>query len=533
MPKVTPKGKATASFTIRWLQKAASAHRPHYISPSAQSVIVEVNPVASSPGPVTFANNTGSPTTTVTFDAPAGTDDIVFTVYDAAQQTGETQAQGNLLGQVELPAQTITVGQQNNIAATIGGITSRIDLAPAAHQPFVETDPNGGYDIVGDTAQTFVATPYDADGNVIVGPGSPALSFSSTSAGTSLDVEPASRTPNAFTVRALAGQPTTSPLGVVVRATDSGAPHFCTANMTLRVRSALYVSYTSGSGSKILVYDDQGNQIALPSAFAGITSPGGVAYASKEHRLYVADSGANKILAFDASGNAVAGFAAPSLTGVKNLAYDPASDRLYATTPSSVKAFNPDGTAIALGGTAFANTASPDAITFVGVDGFGNTDDEIAVGNDSNSGNVSIDYYAPDGTFLRNLVYDPTTNVVAPISALAWIEGTYDQQLVMLGGPQSATFGQDVTYDGSVLGSQNIWTTSRVGGATMVSTVPRSSAALGPSNYELFITQSDTNTIAGFIYSQGTETGFNYPDVTFVTPVPTGMTNPVGITSAL
>ncbi len=186
---------AKASFTIHWPSHAVAAagagRKPLFISPSALSVIVEVNPNDPTAGPVTFANANGSATSTVSINAPVGTDEFIFTLWDTLQKPSETQPTGNLLGQADVPGQTVAAGRNNVVNATIGGVTQHISTAPVAGQPFVESDASGGYDLVGDMPVTFSATAYDAGGNVIVAPGAPTLSFSAAgSSSSTIDVLP-------------------------------------------------------------------------------------------------------------------------------------------------------------------------------------------------------------------------------------------------------------------------------------------------------------------------------------------------------
>jgi len=537
-PKAVTSGPAThpmaiASFTIAWPAHAISSRgkSPHFISPSAMSVIVEANPNASTPGPVTFANASGASASTVTFDAPVGTDDFVFTLYDAPQQTGETQSVGNLLGQADVPSQTIVAGKINTINAVIGGVTAHVAVAPVASQPFVETDALGGYDIVGGGVATFGVTPYDADGNVIVAPGAPAFSFSSASAGTNIDLESVATNPTQFTVAAIAGKNSTAPFGVVVTATDSGVPHTASGNLSIYLRSALYVSYASGSGAKVAVYDDQGNAIALPStAFAGIGAPSGVAYDAKDHRVFVADSSANTVRAFDAGGNAATGYTAPALPGARGVAFDPQSSVVYATGTASTIAFNPDGTAATLGTTPFASTATPDGITYVGIHGTTSlADDEIAIANDAT---LAVDYYKHDGTYIRSDVL--TAPAAAPMVGLAWNGGVYETPMLVGGGPAGAGFAfNEYLGGGFYIGSPLASATTRMGGIAFASTVARASAAIGPSQYEAYVVEPDANVIAGYIFAADDGTEFNYPDVTIVTPSASGLSNPIGIAIAL
>lgn len=528
---VRTKATTKAAFTIHWPQHAITAQqagrKPMFVSPSALAVVVEVNPNAATAGPVTFANANGASTSTVTIDAPTGSDEFVFTLWDTAQTAGETQPVGNLLGQADV-TQTVVAGQTNTVNATIGGVTSRIAIAPAAGQTTLQTDSAIGYDLIGDTPATFTATAYDAGNNVIIPPGAPSLTFSASGASAAyLDVEPVNGHPNQFTVQALAPKISLSPAAVTVTASDSGVPHTNTANLNVTLRSAVYVSYGSGAGSLVARYDDRGNAIPLPAgAFPGLVAPAGLAYDSKAHVLFVADTGVNKVLAFDASGNPVAAFTPPSLTGARGVAYDPQSDTIFATGSSQTIAFKADGSLVTLVGGAFSQTASPDAISYVGIDG--NTsaaDDEVAVGNDATN---SIDLYHPDGTFLRSLAL--TSPAAAPITALAWNSGVWSTPVYVAGGAAGSAFAAPEALYG-YMGSAVTSSTTRYGGMAFSTTMIRNTANI--SNLEVYLVQSDANQIQGYAIDAYGSAWLTQPDVLITTPAASGLSNPIGIATAI
>jgi hypothetical protein len=555
--------KAKAAFTIHWPAHAvaASVHTmsgrtPKFISPSAMAVVVEVNPNAATPGNITFSgqpvivNNNGTATSTVNIDAPVGSDEFVFTLWDQAQTAGETQPVGNQLGQADV-VQTIVANQTNNVNAVIGGITSHINIAPLPNQLLLEADPGIGYDLVGEAPETFVATAQDADGNAIVGPGAPTLAIAATSgAAPYINVQPVSGNPSQFTVAAtapfgvafLAGSSTSNmppPLGVVVTATDAGVQHIATGNLSLYQRSAMYVTYagTAGVGAGIALYDDYGNNIPLPSgAFSGLTSPAGVAYDPVTRQVFVADTGANAIMAFDAFGNPVTGFAlsAPgSLSGARGIAYDPKSDTLFATGTSKVIAFKANGSAANVSPTAFSQTSSPDGIAFMGKSKYGSADDEIAVANDATK---AIDYYDYAGTWLRSdALKTPTKTpplppLAAPIVGLGWNAGI-PTPIFAAGGPAGSGFAISEYYGGGFSLDYLSSTTTRYGGVAISQThIHDGTTAYLPQPYEIYVVMTDANQIQGYVGSSK----FTYPDVLITTPTALGLSNPIGIaTSAI
>jgi len=131
---------------MHWNTPAPSSVRrtPKYISPSAQSVSVTVN--QGVPQVLNF------PGTTLTLNAPVGTDLFVFQTYD------EANGQGNVLGRAAI-SQAIIDGAANTVAAVLDGVIA--SLAITLGNP----TPNAG------TAAMIPisASGRDADGNVIVG----------------------------------------------------------------------------------------------------------------------------------------------------------------------------------------------------------------------------------------------------------------------------------------------------------------------------------------------------------------------------
>lgn len=554
----TSASRAEAAFTIHWpahAVAAASTRSPKFISPSAMAVVVEVNPNKSTPGPITFLNYAGSPTGTVMIDAPVGSDEFVFTLWDQPQVAGETQPVGNELGQADV-VQTIAANQTNNVNAVIGGITSHIAIAPLPNQPLVETDAGAGYDLVGEMPATFVATPQDADGNAIVAPGAPSLSVAVANGYASyVSVQPVNGNSSQFTVTstapfaaaqiaAQASNNAPNPVSVTVTATDAGVPHTANANLTLYQRSAMYVSYqgTAGAGAGIALYDDYGNYIPLPAgAFAGLTTPAGVAYDTATHQVFVADTATGAIMAFDALGNPVAGFplAVPgSLAGARGIAYDPQSDTLFATGTSKVIAFKANGTAAFLSPSPFSKTSIPDAIAYISKSQGQQPDDEIAVANDSTK---AIDYYYSNGAWIRTDTLKAPTGVTAyapPIVGIAFNGSIYQGPVFVTGGPNTpsiagyaimeqigTTSGAEFTNPGPLTS-----TTTRYGGVAISQTKINPGTANYPTaNLEGYLVMTDANVIQGYIQSSSNGNKFSYPDVLITTPAASGLTNPVGI----
>ncbi len=155
-------GKGTATIIIK-IPSSPKPHRlrPHYISPSTQSVSVTVNggaPVVANLTPTSPncipAHGQTPLTCTVQVPAPPGKDTFVQIMYDRLNATG------NQLSTATTQF-TIVAGQSNTIPVTLNGIIYSIALVLAYPTP-----PQGAA-----TTIPLAVTAKDADGNIIVNPG--------------------------------------------------------------------------------------------------------------------------------------------------------------------------------------------------------------------------------------------------------------------------------------------------------------------------------------------------------------------------
>ena len=341
--------RSPVSFTMRWPDRAIrSSRRPHFVSPSTISVVIEVNPDAAPPGPVTFANNPGiaGGTSTVAVDAPVGADVFVISLYDAAQIPGETTTAGSELGRVRV-TQTIVANTLNTLSATVIGTVASVRIGPLPNQRNVIAQPGnpGAYELVGRDPATFTVAPLDADGNVIVQPDAPvAIGLAPNARSTGLlRVTPLSGTTDRFTVQALAANATTYPTSLVATATDANGG-LATSSVIVDLASAIYVAYANGGAPAVARFDAHGGIFALPSgAFAGLVNPVALAYDPADRQIFVADAALDKVLAYDENGAPVAAFTAPAVPGVNGVAYDPHNGNVYASGSGGVTVFAPNG----------------------------------------------------------------------------------------------------------------------------------------------------------------------------------------------
>ncbi|HTD37305.1 MAG TPA: hypothetical protein VK669_07315 [Candidatus Limnocylindrales bacterium] len=141
-------GMALVTFTMKWngTTTTSSVRTPRYVPPTARSVSVTVNG-----GTPQYLN---APASTITIDAPVGTDTFVFQTYD------EQNGQGNVLSRASV-TQTIVSGAANSVTAVLNGVVASVTVSLS------NAAPNAG---VPATVNVNVAA-RDADGNTIVGPG--------------------------------------------------------------------------------------------------------------------------------------------------------------------------------------------------------------------------------------------------------------------------------------------------------------------------------------------------------------------------
>ncbi|HEV3088056.1 MAG TPA: hypothetical protein VGX96_12585 [Candidatus Elarobacter sp.] len=378
--------RVSVGFTMHWPARTTRSHRhAAFVSPSTASVVVEVNPDAATPGPVTFANApAGGGTSSIAIDAPPGDDVFLIALYDAPQTAGETTAAGNELGRVRV-AQTIVPNATNTLSATVIGTVASVRIGPLPNQPNVIAQPASGpagWELVGRAPATFAVAPLDAGGNAIVQPDAPVtISLAPNVRATGiLSVTPVAGTTDQFTVQAVAPNGTTYPTSLAATARDANG-NLASSSAVVDATSAVYVAYANGGAPAVARFDAHGNGVPLPAgAFAGLGNPVAMAYDPDDREILVADAALGKVLAFDENGAPLAAFTAPAIAGVNALAYDPHNANVYAAGSGGVTVFAPNGGPPNNGAPATFAAASATGIAFVAAAPFGPLN-RIAVGN--------------------------------------------------------------------------------------------------------------------------------------------------------
>jgi hypothetical protein len=179
----------------------STARRPAYVSPSSAQLLVAVNGgstttyglSASSPGCTVVQSNV---TCAFQIAAGAGNDAFALTIEDAA---------GNILSRNVVNAK-LAAGVATPVNVTLDGIPASVVAVPGTGST-IEDTATPAYHVPGLLPQSIELEALDADGNVIVGPGSPTIGAPSISQGSAYAtiVSKNSTDPNAYLLKATGG----------------------------------------------------------------------------------------------------------------------------------------------------------------------------------------------------------------------------------------------------------------------------------------------------------------------------------------
>ena len=505
----TQKQSAPVAFTMHWPSTGVTAgRRPHFVSPSTMSVVVEINNDATL---TTIANNPGGGSSTLSLQAPVGNDDFIISLYDQAQTPGETTPVGNELGQVEL-VQKIQSGQTNTVSATVNGIAAKITMTPLPNQPFIQTVGTASaphFAIIGQNNAAFSITALDADGNAIVGTGiTPTVGLHAAVGTKNFNILSSDTDASRFTVVPTAAN-SSGTATLIAQATDALGDAI-SVNVPVDEVGEVYVSYPGASGSKIVAYDTSGNVIPLAdNAFAGLQNPVAMAYDYGNSQILVADSGLGEVLAFDSQGNPKAGFTPVAMPNVNAVAVDSFREWMYAGNDTNAVL------ALAKNGSALVDPAVISPLTLTGGAGAVYFPDapNAWVGDEYLSGNTSaqeLDVYTGYGA--------PTINWPPSYS------------LSPAGTPASlATDGNAVYVSGNVSGTGTLWEIPLDSGvyASISDANGPAGIACDPVSGDVFVVDTTSNAISA--YKPGLTADSSH---TFATPAASGLTLPQGITIA-
>jgi DNA-binding beta-propeller fold protein YncE len=470
-----PQARAALARLVLKVPHIEHHRRTRYVSPATASLDYSVDGVPQTPVTVATSNPNCSVAgqtylqCSVSFSLAPGTHAFSFTAKDAHG--------------VALSANTnvtfdAKAGVTNMVPVTLGGIAKSLQVQPVSAFGVTGTAATA-FKISGNAPQKFDVAAYDADGDLIVGPGAPTPIVAATPA--SMTVAPAaSSAPNTVTLTSTysaANDPTVTQLSsLTVTATpvpgSGGSPISATVALTLE-QPWIYV--VDQSNQSVLAFDEDGHAKTLAHPITGLNNPWGIVYDYGNGLIYVADEGANSVSAYRPDGTPYTLRAATPFAGLNSpagLEYDPASNSIYVVSfaygSGVVSAFDEQGNAQTLSGS-FSGVNAAYAITYnPNKDWFYVANCTSAVVEPTTTWpSGSINTYtsqgaaqSTSGTFANllnpdGMAYDShngflyVDNIVAPITSLGNLVA-YDEQgnqQTLAGDPSGLPTGWGVAYD--------------------------------------------------------------------------------------
>lgn len=418
-----PAGKTTTLFVMHWpgaSTTTGTARKPLFISPSTQSVSIQVNSL------IPIVQNAPSPgmpqTTNIVLPAPVGMDSFTVKLYDAQNATG------NVVGQVTVN-QNIIAGQANTVSATVNGNLAKLVAAfTPASQPFVGNQTTG-FTLLGTAPQTIAITPEDADGNAILMPGTvPSVTLTNPSG--NFTIIPVSGSPNTFYLVPSSPFPAVT---LTAQATDA-AGHTATLNFMAAAQPAIYIAMAGTNNLRVYdqfgILNDTTGSFAASAPTAAVYDPAANLPPLQPGLLYVVN-GNGTISAYQMQGDhASLPGSFPGLNTPTGIAFDPSRSDLFVTNKGSntVTVYHGDGTADTLTGT-FPNLNQPTAITFDAHNSF------FYVTN-LGGGTPTVTAYDDQGNQQKLSAMTPFPNLNAPVG-IAF--DSKNNQLYVLNGNNTVT----------------------------------------------------------------------------------------------
>jgi hypothetical protein len=352
-PAQSPNAKtASVTFSVLWKKPGSSSAarvKREYLSNSTATVTIAVNGGSTNsianpyltPGAVTPPGPTQ--TTSISFAAPLGSDSFAIQALDSKSR---------LLGAATV-VQTIVIDKTNTVTATLNGNLYQIAVA-AVSSPFVSQEPTASpaaYAIVGQAPEDFVVTPEDADGNVIVSPGTvPPITLTSGSPA-SLSVA-ATNTANEFAVQShlpgatvaltaagtdLAGTPVSTPFTIITVSAIYVVNHGITGPSGLASPESVGIYRSSATANEAPLVTLTGPKTEEVGIQFPAVDANGVLYLSNQGPLpgttfgptsgYITIfDGATQIASAGVAGNIAPSATIAGLNRPEGLAIDPAGD---------------------------------------------------------------------------------------------------------------------------------------------------------------------------------------------------------------
>lgn len=195
-------GKAKLTFRIDVPQSSTSSlkRKPQYISPSTTQLAIDIEqggvPVSGYPVTVALTPTSSGCSSTLSNTVCQLTVTLALGSYTATLTAED--ANGTPLSSAQDIAFTVSSTSSNVVAITLSGIPSALQIASGAIA--VHGSGTSGFKLYGSAPEPLIVNALDADGNVIVGLGSPTYSATLVSGSGWSAATPSSTMPNTIAI---------------------------------------------------------------------------------------------------------------------------------------------------------------------------------------------------------------------------------------------------------------------------------------------------------------------------------------------
>jgi hypothetical protein len=462
--------------------------RGHYVSPATASLVISVNNNEPTFVDIALSNPdckaAGGGYLQCTITVNAPPGNDTFSFVAYDESGGNGNA---LSGNIDVPF-TVPAGGNAMIPVTLGGIADSVAIL-APDSSHVTGTQFAGFSIYGKTPLKFTVVPLDADNNLILGPGAPSPSVAIVPAGAMTVVTPGPNGGNTFTLTSTyqATNPTVASK-VVVTAQVTPVP-----NSTPPIHDVVRAG--ASRPHRMHPHFQIGDGISV-KAKVSLYTPW----------LYVTNSGNGSVTAYDEQGNAqtLGGSAFAEMVAPNSIAYDPHTNELYVVDVSAsappLDVFTPLG----------ASTGTPGG--FPGIE----SGELASIVWDSNTTNLYMT--SPSGNTVMQ--YDDLGNFITPAGDGAFtLENTSGQTGIAYDADDSQLFVTFTESPVAVSGftEAGVATTPSTGFASVTAPV---AVAYDSHNGLVYVVNNTTATVQAF------DTSGNLQTLSGTFP---GLANPSGI----
>lgn len=306
VPPATPANSVTSGAQRQSVQlvikvpsrsSASALRRAAYVSPATQSITVAITGTATqtvtanlTPTSSGCTSTLATTTCTLALSLAPGTYTATVSTFDGTNGTGSVLSAGQAVNFA------VVAGQANMISLTLNGIPHALVVA-AQGAAARTTDPT---DVVlsGIFPVPLLALALDADGDVIVGPGSPTFTVSHTGGTNYTIANPTTTTPNTFELTpassATAGTFTLTAAYSDGTCSQSGAVCTVSFNVTTHLQPLMVENDTN---VKVYAPPYTSTPVTL-SGYAGTAGLAGIGAFDASGNLFVSDNSAQDLLEY-------------------------------------------------------------------------------------------------------------------------------------------------------------------------------------------------------------------------------------------